>query len=236
MSSFHFSVPKHIFFSPVSALTSGSLSDTDFTRPPVVGILGGIGSGKSSVVRHLSGLNLFIIDADRIGHELLKDGRIQDQIRTHFGDAVFSDSSTVDRSQLARRVFGQTTEHESARQQLNSILHPAIRREIHSQIKSAPRDADALILDAALLLEGGWDATCDWLIFVDTPLEIRQQRVRENRNWSPEELARREATQWSIQRKKDRADFVVDNSGSIEQAAFEMKQALQSVLSKNDRS
>ena len=92
------------------------------------------------------------------------------------------------------------------------------------------RDVDAVILDAALLLEGGWDATCNWLIFIDTPLHLRQQRVQETRNWSAEELARREASQWSIEAKKGRADFVIDNSGSIEQAAIRMQQVFQSLL------
>ena len=196
----------------------------------MIGILGGIGSGKSSVVRSISGFKLHIIDADKIGHKLLADADIQTQIRKEFGDAVFSRSNIVDRSQLARRVFGATPEHEQALQQLNNILHPAIRRKIETEIEAVSTNSDAVIIDAALLLEGGWDAPCDWLIFVDTPLHLRQQRVRENRGWSADELARREGTQWSIDLKKDRANFVVDNSGSIETAAAQMSRALTSFL------
>lgn len=198
-----------------------------------MGILGGIGSGKSSVVRHIAGLNLFIIDADRIGHDLLTDERIQDQIREQFGSEVFTDSSTIDRSQLAKRVFGETDEHRLALDQLNRILHPAIRREIHSQIRTVPADVDAVVLDAALLLEGGWAETCDWLVFVDTPVELRQQRVVENRNWSPDELAKRESNQWSLQKKKEHAQFIVDNSGSVEDSACQMKQIFLSILNHN---
>lgn len=196
-----------------------------------MGILGGIGSGKSSVVRQVSDFRLHIIDADKIGHQLLSDTGIQQQLRAKFGDDIFSHDSTVNRSVLATRVFGDSQEHKSALLQLNEILHPAIRREIHSEIDSASRDVDAVILDAALLLEGGWDATCDWLIFVDTPKELRERRVSETRGWSAEELARREASQWSIEAKKNRADFVVDNSGSISQAAAQMQQILTSLLS-----
>ncbi|MEZ6131410.1 MAG: dephospho-CoA kinase [Planctomycetaceae bacterium] len=199
---------------------------------PVIGILGGVGSGKSSVVRHVSGLKLHIIDADRIGHEQLSDPKIQSEIRRHFGDHVFAPDGSVDRSRMAKHVFGETRKHHAARKQLNNIIHPAIRRVIHSEIDSASRDVDAVILDAALLLEGGWDATCNWLIFVDTPLPIRQQRVLENRGWSAEELARREATQIHVDEKKARADFVVDNSKSISEAASEMKQILDSVLTR----
>lgn len=197
---------------------------------PVVGILGGIGSGKSSVVRQVCGFRLQVIDADSIGHEQLRSPEIQAQIRTHFGADVFADDGTVDRSELARRVFGQEPHHEAARKQLNSILHPAIRREIHLQIDAASREADAVVLDAALLLEGGWDATCHWLIFIDTPQQIREQRVQQNRGWSAAELARREATQMSIDIKKSRADFVVDNSGSLTHAAHQMQQVFDSIL------
>lgn len=198
---------------------------------PVIGILGGIGSGKSSVVRHMNGLNLCIIDADRIGHELLAEPEIQAQIRQSFGDRVFSGPETIDRSALAKEVFGPSREHDQARQTLNNILHPAIRRQIHSQIDSVSRDADAVVIDAALLLEGGWDARCDWLIFVDTPLAVRQQRVLQNRGWSPEELARREATQWALDLKQNKADFVVDNSASLDKAAEQMKHVFHSILS-----
>ena len=127
-------------------------------------------------------------------------------------------------------MFGDTAEHEARRLKLNSILHPAIRQNIQTQISEASGEFDAVILDAALLLEGGWDAKCDWLIFIDTPQEIRQQRVRETRGWSAQELARREASQWSIERKKGRADFFIDNSTSIEHAARQMEQVFTSLF------
>lgn len=196
----------------------------------MIGILGGIGSGKSSVAHSVSEFNLHIIDADKIGHALLSDLDIQSQLRTQFGDEIFANPKTIDRSRLACRVFGDSREHRDSLKQLNEILHPAIRREIHSEIDSVSRDVDAVILDAALLLEGGWDATCDWLIFVDTPIELRQQRVQENRGWSDSELSKRESTQLSVNVKKDRADFVVDNSGAIAAAAAQMKQIFESLL------
>lgn len=211
-------------------LSSGFSTQSIPARKPVIGILGGIGSGKSSVVRHTSGHKLHIIDADKVGHRLLSDADIQNQLRMEFGEDVFSNERTIDRSQLAKLVFGETLEHQQALKQLNAILHPAIRREIHLEIDSVSRDVDAVILDAALLLEGGWDATCDWLIFVDTPETLRQQRVQENRGWSADELSKREATQWSIATKKERADFVVDNSGTIQTAAAQMTQIFDSLL------
>lgn len=211
-------------------LTSHPTPKSDSPEVPVIGILGGIGSGKSSVVRNVQGLSLQIIDADRIGHDLLSDPDIQKQIRKSFGEHVFVDAQTIDRSRLAKTVFGDSEDKNTARSTLNQIMHPAIRRKIHSEIDAVSTDVDALILDAALLLEGGWDTTCDWLIFIDTPQELRQQRVRENRNWADDELDRREASQMSIAMKKQRADFIVDNSGSIRDASVQMKQIFDSLL------
>lgn len=200
---------------------------------PVIGILGGIGSGKSSVISRSEGFKLEIIDADRIGHELLQHPQIQDCIRQQFGDAVFTGVTRIDRALLAQRVFGPTDNHKAALEHLNQIMHPAIRQVIQEKIDTVPADADAVILDAALLLEGGWEATCDWLVFIETPQELREQRVLENRNWSADELARREATQWSLSDKKSRADFVIDNSGSLESATAEMNDVLRTILTKH---
>lgn len=194
----------------------------------MVGILGGVGSGKSSVVRQVTTLRLHIIDADRIGHDVLLRQDISAQLRAAFGDSIFTDDQ-VDRSRLAGLVFGESETHTTNRTTLNDIVHPAIRQEIHRQIQTAAMDLDAVILDAALLLEGNWDAHCDWLIFVDTPTEIRIQRVIDNRGWTAEELHRRESSQTSIAVKRDRADFVVDNSGSLESAARQMTEILESV-------
>ena len=81
-------------------------------------------------------------------------------------------------------------------------------------------------------VSGGWNERCRWLIFIDTPEQIRQRRVLTNRGWSETELARRESTQWSLVRKKDMADFIVDNSGSIQTAAQEMQQVFESIQGK----
>ena len=194
-----------------------------------MGILGGIGSGKSSVVRRIRSPRLFIIDADKIGHNLLSDTQIQDSLRNQFGNGIFSEPTVVDRTRPAARVFGETTAHKTALIQLNQILHPPIRKQIRTQIQSS-HGAEAVVLDAALLLESGWQDECDWLIFVDTPTEKRQERVAVNRQWSAEELKKREDAQWSIARKKQLADFIVDNSGSIEDAAEQMTEVFHSIL------
>lgn len=198
-------------------------------KPPVIGILGGIGSGKSSVIRAVKGWNLVFIDADKIGHDLLKHPLIIAKLREAFGDQIF-EGKDVNRSQLADVVFEGTEQSKLALETLNSILHPEIRTEILNQIHSADKDVDAVILDAALLLEGGWAKHCDHLIFIDTPFEIRQQRVIANRGWDQNELQQREARQIAVADKKSQADYIVDNSRSLKAACEDMTEVLTSIL------
>lgn len=198
---------------------------------PTIGILGGIGSGKSSVVRHVTGFELQIIDADKIGHDLLTDPDVLQQLSRSFPSSVFDSGGHVIRSALAQLVFGETAAHQAALEQLEQIVHPAIRREITTQIRAVRPGVDAVILDAAVLLESGWVDVCDYLIYIDTPQEQRIERVRTNRGWSAEELERRESSQLPLTTKRQRADFVVDNSRTIEDAATQMTQVLQDLLS-----
>ena len=171
-----------------------------------------------------------MIDADRIGHSQLEREEIRGALVDVFGASVLDERGEVDRQALGKRVFGDSPEHAERLAQLNQIVHPVIRSEIHRQIETAPQDADAIILDAALLLESGWAAECDAIVMIDTPLELRRQRVVETRGWSIEEHSRREAAQLSLQKKRQASQFVVDNSGSPEAAAAQMEQFLRTVI------
>ena len=187
-------------------------------------------------MRSVSDLRLFVIDADRIGHELLLTSEICQKLRDAFGEEIFDETGRVLRNRLAEKVFGDSDEVTNNRNRLNEILHPAIRSEIHDSIKQAPQDVDAIILDAALLLEAGWADECDAVIFIDTPAELRQQRASANRGWSMEEFQRREASQWSLLKKRQNAQFVVDNSGPVNAAAEQMKRILEKIIERHGAS
>ncbi len=197
---------------------------------PIIGILGGIGSGKSSVVRQVTEFHLQIVDADQIGHDLLGNEAVLRELRTQFDSSVFDAAGEVIRPKLAQVVFGETAEHHSALQTLNQILHPAIRRETETQIKQASQDVDAIVIDAALLLEAGWADPCDAMVYIDTPESQRIVRVQTNRNWSADELRKREQAQLPLSEKRARADYIVDNSGSIEAAAQQMTEILRQII------
>lgn len=207
---------------------------TQYANIPVVGIVGGVCAGKSSVVQNVPGLRLCVIDADRIGHELLLTNDIREKLSHTFGEEILDNKGLVLRRRLAEKVFGDSDRQTNNRNRLNEILHPAIRSEILRSIKQAPQDADAIILDAALLLEAGWADECDAVIFIDTPVELRRQRAAAGRGWSMEEFQRREASQWSLVQKHQNAQFAIDNSGSAEATAEQMKFVLEKIIQRHN--
>jgi len=183
------------------------------TKKPVIGIIGGIGSGKSTVASEFADLGCAIIDADAIGHKLLGDRQVQEEMRTRWGDGIFDASGQVDRASLGDIVFEARGELEA----LNGILHPRIGAEMARAVAEARGDEsiDAIVLDAALLMEAGWDALCSCVIFVDTPEPERLRRVREYRNWDPDNWESREKMQISLDIKRSRCDYSIDGSSSV---------------------
>ena len=196
---------------------------------PVLGIIGGIGSGKSSLPRSVRKFRLGILDADSIAHDLLREPEQIGRLVQEFGTGIRGSDGQISRGHLAEIVFGERPEQLMARQKLEAILHPAVRKECLRQIQTVPQDVDFIILDAALLLEAGWTDLCDALVFVDTALPLRQARVSASRGWSSGELERRERCQWPVDRKREFADFVIDNSGAAEASGRQFEEALQAV-------
>jgi len=199
----------------------------------IVGIVGGIGSGKSAVAHWVAAQDrsIRVFDADVAGHQALSRPEVRERLRSTFGDAILSDNGSVNRSALAKRVFGDSAEARAARSKLESIVHPVIQSARESAIESdrSAGDVKAVLVDAALLLEAGWDNRCDAVVFIDAPEAVRRQRVA-GRGWSPEEFARREASQWPLERKKSSADRVIENSRSLDIAGRELYEYIRQTL------
>lgn len=188
---------------------------------PVIGIVGGIGSGKSTFATALGKyFQCGRLDADAAGHRALLLSDVASALRQTFGNEIFDEQGKVVRSRLAQRVFGAGEEQLAARRRLEQIVHPHIRREIVEQLErhQSRQDCDIILLDAALLIEAGWSNDCDAIIFLDVPVRLRRQRVAE-RGWTAADLAQREASQLDLEKKRQRADLIVDNSQEIETAA-----------------
>ncbi len=197
---------------------------------PIIGLVGGVGSGKTSLTRWLGQrLRVAVVDADAAGHAALLEPEVRRALRARFGPEIFDPEGQVIRSRLAVRVFGATPRHREARQMLEAIVHPVIRRRLEEAIANYRQrgEYDLILLDAAVMLEAGWNNLCDVLVFVDAPLEQRQARVQAMRCWTTEELEHREASQWPLDDKRTAADFVVDNSGELEAAGRQLLEFLQ---------
>lgn len=219
--------------------TDGSTGCLPFTPPsnfrsvsarktcPVVGLVGGVGSGKSTLARRLAErYGVAVIDADAAGHRALTDPAVKTRIRRRFGDDVFA-SGEVNRSRLAKLVFGPSPEHAAAKADLEAITHPVIRRALERQIAECQASgAPAILLDAAVLLETDWHETCHAVVFVETPEPLRKARVAA-RGWTEAEWARREASQLPLSEKRRRADAVIDNSGPLDAAADGLAAAIE---------
>jgi dephospho-CoA kinase len=191
------------------------------TTKPVVGLVGGIGSGKSLVARLLGEHGGYVIDADRLGHEALEQPTIRDQVVQRWGAAVLRESGAVDRRKLAAIVFADPAE----RRALEAMVFPWIERRIREEIAQADRDPQTwlVVLDAAILLETGWSRVCDVVIFVNAPRDQRLHRVAAQRGWTAKEVAAREQAQLSVEEKAARADLVVENSGDLAQTRAQLE-------------
>ncbi len=197
---------------------------------PIIGIVGGVGSGKSTLASALARhWRIHVLDADAAGHAALEQPHIQSELRTAFGDGIFNDQGAVVRPQLARLVFGDQPEQMTARHRLEAIVHPVIRTRLQHELATLRTSGtcDLIVLDAPIMLEAGWNELCDVVVFVDVPREQRIERVGRSRGWSAEELARREASQWPLPRKREAADYVVRNDGDVEQSVRALVDELQ---------
>ncbi len=185
--------------------------DVASERPLVIGLAGGIGAGKSELARALGKLACVVIDSDALAKRLLDEPEVVKVLREWWGDSIVGESGRVDRSRVASIVF----EDSEQRARLESLIHPRVK-QARKRVIEENRDARAIVIDAPLLFEAGVDKECDAVLFVDVPREIRLSRVRASRAWDEQEVARREAGQWAVDRKRAASDVVIDNSGSSE--------------------
>jgi len=182
----------------------------------VIGIAGGIASGKSLVAKQFAELGAIVLDADRAGHQVLREEKVKNQVRDRFGQSVFNNHGEVDRSALAKIVFDPES-GPAWLKKLEEITHPRIRRLLEQQIEAVRcSEKLAVVLDAAVMFESGWKDFCDVIVFVDVPRDVRERRA-EMRGWPSGELQRREAAQIPPEEKRRQSNYCIDNSQSTEQ-------------------
>ena len=194
----------------------------------VIGIVGGIASGKSAVASLFESLGAEVIDADRLGHQVLDDPEVIAAAVERWGPEVL-EKGRLCRQWIAKRVFSGSDSQrgsDAERDFWQSCTHRRIERlagERIAEISARNPPPAGVVLDAALLFEAGWARICSKIVFLEVPREIRLQRAR-LRGWSEAEFAAREAAQMPVDEKREKADFVIDNSVALEETYRRVKE------------
>lgn len=185
----------------------------DSPGKPVIGLAGGIGSGKSTAAARLAELGCAVIDADAIGHELLRQDDLRAELRRRWPDLPDGPDGVADRAALGRIVFADPAELK----QLDAIMHPRMRNQITRRIDHARsrRDVPAVVVDAAVLFEAGWDDLCTHKVFVDASAGERAERVARQRHWDYHVWEEREKTQISLDTKRHSCDYNIGNHSTV---------------------
>jgi dephospho-CoA kinase len=196
-------------------------------RTVVLGVLGGIASGKSHVARRLAGPEGVVIAADDLAHAALEAPEVRAEVVAAFGPGVVGAGGAIDRAALAAVVFRDT----ASRRRLEGWIHPWVRARIYAALEEARCEGrPRVVLDVPLLLENdaqhGLVRVCDHLVFVEVDASERERRVRATRGWEPGELARREAAQLPLDQKRRRATVVVRNEGTLAELDVAIDKAL----------
>lgn len=180
------------------------------TRKPIIGIAGGIGSGKSAVAKILAELGAGLIDSDAINGQELEQAEVRSTLVQWWGDRILTPDGRVDRARVAEIVFADAAE----KNRLEALMHPRIavqRRRLIEEFEGDPK-ISCVVLDAPLLFEVGLDQWCDAIVFVEADEEVRFTRTAAARGWSREEFHRRERMQSPLDFKRARADYVCRNN------------------------
>lgn len=203
-----------------------------FAGKPVIGIAGGIGSGKSFVASLFQELGCAVIDSDAQVKAAYRDPSVCDTLRSWWGDDLFLADGSINRPAIARRVFAD----ESERQRLEGLIHPWVAEARRREMAAAASDANvaAYVWDTPLLFEVGLNAECDAVVFVDAPFEQRLARVQATRGWNEAELVRREKSQWPLDKKKRISDYVLTNTADADDARGQVRQVLSRILARSN--
>lgn len=185
------------------------------SRKLIIGLTGGIGSGKSTVAKILAEHGAAIIDSDRINRDQLARPEVMGELRSWWGDSIIKQvdgDDVVDRSRVGEIVFAD----DEQRQRLERLLHPRIEKQRKTLIRRLIGEPSVrmIVLDSPLLLEAGLGDECDAVVFVDADDDVRRQRVTQLRGWSETDWKSRENSQLALDKKRARSDYIVVNNSS----------------------
>lgn len=179
----------------------------------LVGLTGGIGSGKSTVARLLEERGAVVVDADELARKAVEPGGPgHDRVVERFGDAVVGADGAIDRAALADLIF----DDPEARRDLEAIVHPEVFRLLQDVVRRHQGEDAVVVFDAALLVETGFDHACDVVVVVSAPDDLQVRRLVE-RGMDEQEARRRIAAQIEPEARDARADILIPNAGSLDE-------------------
>lgn len=180
----------------------------------VLGVTGGIATGKSTVINVFKELGFPVVDGDVVARLVVEPGQpCLTALTDYFGEEILLDTGALDRRKLAEIVFSD----EEKRKKMNAVMDPFIRREIEAEIKEAKKKSPLVVADIPLLYEGGYQQYFDAVAVVYVTPALQLERLMKRNSYTEEEARHRISSQWPIDRKKELADIVFDNQGSIRQ-------------------
>jgi len=199
-------------------------------KKPIIGILGGICSGKSTVAGEFAKLGCKVIDADKIAHELLDRKDIKEIVVSLFGQAILNSEEKIDSKKLADIVFSDADKLSS----LNKIIHPFVLERAEELIEkyNGQSQVKAIVLDMPLLVEVGWDKRCDKLIFVDCKRQLRINRAKKKGVFDENQVKIREIFQISLDNKVAITDNTIDNNSGFSALAKQIAVIFSCIIDK----
>jgi dephospho-CoA kinase len=199
-------------------------------KKTIIGILGGIGAGKSAAAAEFAKLGCEVINADKIAHELLEKPSVKKKVVGFFGHALLNRRGKIDHKKLAKIVFADGSKLAA----LNKIIHPLVLKEVRELIRQInhKKRVKAIVLDMPLLVEVGWAKRCDKLIFVKCKKKIRAERAKKMGIFDKNELKKRENFQISLDKKETIADNTIDNNSGFSALAGQVTDIFSCIMGK----
>ncbi len=196
---------------------------------PIIGMTGGIGSGKTRMAREFGRLGCLVINSDDLAHQALNQPSVREQLTQWWGTGILDKSTAqVDRAAVGRIVFANPA--EMAR--LTAVLHPQVAELRNKIMAAAALDSNipAIVWDSPLLIEAGLHTQCDVVIFVKASTKTRINRLKKERGWDAGELVRREMRQLPLDKKENLAHYYIDNDGDVAVGVNQVRSILTWVL------
>ena len=196
----------------------------------IIGITGGVGCGKSEVIRYIvKNYNCYVIFADDVAKQLQEKGNVcYDEIVALLGEDILEEGGQIHKGKMAEKIFG----NEELLQKVNAIVHPAVMEYVQKKMKEQEEEncVDFFLIEAALLIECGYGDIVDEMWYVYTADEIRRERLKESRGYSDEKINQIFSSQLSYDEFKNACTFLLDNSGEIEMTHKQIDNKLEEYL------